>query len=84
MNGVRMKNRILAVAAASFLAVAGAACADNAEDHAREASESRVEAAQEAAGGDTADAAEEMREAARHDSAAAVDSAQGDGTEGPN
>lgn len=78
-----MKNRALTLMTAALL-VSVAACADNAEDHAREADESRTEAAQEAASGDTNAAVEEAQNAAQHDSAAAVDSAQGDVTEGPN
>ena len=78
-----MKNRVLTLMAAALLAGV-AACADNAEDHAREADESRTEAAQEAASGDTIAAMDEAQNAAQHDCAAAVDSAQGDVTEGPN
>lgn len=78
-----MTKRPWALMLAAVLATA-AACNDNAEDHANEAAESRQDAAQEMQQGDTSDAREDMQDAARHDSAAAVDRAQGDNTEGAN
>ena len=79
-----MTKRFWTLLLGALLATGSAACNDNARDHADEAADAREEAADEAREGDTEDAREEMRDAARHDSAAAVDAAQGDRTEGVN
>ncbi len=79
-----MTKRFWALLLGAMLATGSAACADNAEDHANEAADARQDAAEEMREGDTADAREDMQDAARHDSAGAVDRAQGDNTEGPN
>jgi hypothetical protein len=80
----RMTKRFFALLLGAMLATGTAACNDNAEDHVDEAADARQEAAQEMSEGDTADAREEMQDAARHDSAAATDASQGDNTEGVN
>jgi Tfp pilus assembly protein PilF len=79
-----MTKRFWTLLLTAALATGTAACNDNAEDHANEAADARQDAAEEMREGDTADAREDMQDAARHDTAAAVDNAQGDSTEGPN
>jgi Tfp pilus assembly protein PilF len=79
-----MTKRLWALLLAGVLTAGTAACTDNADDHANEAADDRRDAAEEMAEGDTADAREELQDAARHDSAAGVDQAQGDNTEGVN
>jgi Tfp pilus assembly protein PilF len=79
-----MTKRPWALMLAAVLATGTAACNDNAEDHANEAADARQDAAEEMREGDTADAREDIQDAARHDSAAAVDRTQGDNTDGAN
>jgi Tfp pilus assembly protein PilF len=67
-----MMKRFRALLLAAVLAAGATACAYDAEDHAEAAEESRQDAARETAEGDTADASEDLRDAARHDSAAGV------------
>jgi len=79
-----MTKRFWSLLLGALLATSAAACNDNAEDHVDEAQDARQEAAEEMREGDTSSARDEMQDAMQHDSAAAVDSAQGDLTEGVN
>jgi hypothetical protein len=79
-----MTKRLCALLLAAFLAVGTVGCNDNTEDNRDEAGDQRNEAADEAAEGDASGAQENVEDAARFDSAAARDSAQGDNTEGIN